>query len=570
MNQVEKLLTQANKAYQCNDFNAAKKHYQQLLKIQPLHAEAMHRLGMLAAMHQQWDEAISWLKKALTIQPNSAQLHHHLANILKKSGQLESALSHYKTALYWEPQYAEAHNNCGTLLFKQKKYAEAQQHYAQAIHLKPDYLEAHFNLGLLFLAQTEKEAATLQFKQVLLLDPHSIQAHWHLAAIYWQQNDLEKVYTHYQALFKLIPHSPELLNNLGALALKQNQLETAIEYFRQALAIEPKHKACRNNLAASLLQKDEFKESIWHYSLYLNLEPQDKEALYNRAQGLMLTGQLNEAIADLKKILALDANAIDTRCNLAAIYLKLDDKNAAINAYEEVLSQQKDHPIASYMLSALKQRSIPSSSPLEYVKNLFDNYAFQFDTHLQETLQYKTPTLLYEQIAPYLKEKKYNILDLGCGTGLSGEPFIGIAETLTGIDISKKMLARAKIKNYYDELIENDILSGLALLKKDYDLILCVDTLVYFGELDELFSKIVSRLEPDGLFSFSIELANKSVISYHLQISGRYQHTCAYIEKIATKNHLKCLRQTIVDGRYQKNEFVKTALFVLKKESNIK
>ncbi len=568
MNQVENLFTQANKAYQRNDFNTAQKRYQQLLEIQPLNAEAMHGLGMLAAIHHQWDEATNWLKKALTIKPNSPHFHHHLANVLKKNGQLESALSHYKTALYWEPHYAEAHNNCGTLFFKQKKYAEAQQHYAQAIHLKPDYLEAHFNLGLLFLAQTEKEAAILQFNQVLMLDPHSIQAHWHLATIYWQQNNLEKVATHYQTLFELIPHSAELLNNLGALALKQNQLETAIDYFKQALVIEPKHKACRNNLAASLLQKNEFKESIWHYCLYLNLEPQDKEALYNRAQGLMLTGQLNEAMQDLKKILELDDTAIDTRCNLAAIYLKLDDKDAAIKSYEEVLNQQKKHPIASYMLSALKQRSIPSSPPLEYVKNLFDNYAFQFDSHLQEVLQYKTPKLLHEQISPFLKVKKYKILDLGCGTGLSSEPFIEIAETLTGIDISKKMLIHAKAKNYYDELIENDILSGLTELKKAYDLILCIDTLVYFGELDELFSKIVSHLEPNGLFSFSIELANKSVISYHLQ-TGRYQHTCTYIEKIAAKNRLKCLKQVIVDGRYQKNEFVKTALFVLKKESRM-
>ncbi len=263
--------------------------------------------------------------------------------------------------------------------------------------------------------------------------------------------------------------------------------------------------------------------------------------------------------------MTLDATHIDSYCNLAAIYLKLEDKDLAIKTYQQVLHRQKGHPIASYMLSALTQQLIPATPPLEYVKNLFDNYALQFDKHLKEVLHYKTPELLRDLIAPYLKDKKYKVLDLGCGTGLSGIPFAEITEKLTGIDISNNMLIQAKTKNCYDEFIEKDILSGLDALKQCYDLILCVDTLVYFGELEELFSKIVSRLETDGLFSFSIELADESAISYHLQTTGRYQHASIYIEKLAKKNNLECLSHVVVAGRYQKNEFVKTGLFVLKK-----
>lgn len=402
------------------------------------------------------------------------------------------------------------------------------------------------------------------YTQILTLDSTFIQAHWQLAAIFWQCNDLEKVQAHYQKLLEIIPHSPALLNNLAALSLKKNQLDNAIDYFRQALNIAPKHKESRNNLATSLLQKNEFKEAIWHYSLYLNLEPNDTEALYNRAHALMLTGQLHKALEDLKKILDLDINPIDVYCNLAAIYLKLDENDTAINYYQRVLALQSNHPIASYMLSALTQQSIPPNPPFEYVKNLFDNYALQFDQHLKEILSYKMPELLYEQTKPYLKNKKYKLLDLGCGTGLSGVPFAVIAKELTGIDISGNMLAQAKAKNCYTTLIENDILSGLNELKEVYDLILCVDTLVYFGDLNALFAEIVLRLKTDGLFAFSIELANEDTTPYQLQTTGRYQHTSTYIEKLVKKHHLKCLKQLTVDGRYQKNEQVKNRLFVLK------
>lgn len=458
--------------------------------------------------------------------------------------------------------YAQVHNNLASLLHKQNKLIEANGHYKQAIQLKPDYLAANFNLGLVFLAQNEHAAAIKQFKQVVKLHPQFTQAHWQLANIYWKKNQLEKVHYHYQKILELEPCSAELLNNFAALMLKKNHVDKAIDYFKQALSIDPKHKIARNNLATCLLQKNQFQQAIWHYSLTLNLDPLDKEALFNRAHGLMLIGQLNEAILDLKKILSIDKTQIDTYCNLAAIYLKLGDKSVAANYYQQILNLQPTHPIASYMLSALTQQSIPSHAPIDYIKNLFNNYAFHFDMHLQTVLRYKTPELLREQLTPFLKARKYQILDLGCGTGLSGMAFSDIRQQLTGIDISSNMLNKAKEKACYDSLIENDILNGLAQLNHSFDLILCVDTLVYFGDLTELFVKTKKCLTKNGLFAFSIELADEHIASYQLQTTGRYQHAKCYIDELAKHNNLKLVKFINVEGRQQENKSVITGLFI--------
>lgn len=564
---IASLFQQATNAHRIGEIKYAQDLYEYLITLQPLHAKAMHGLGMLAAKQQQWNKATAWFKKALTIEPNSAYFHHHLANAFKNSGQWESALSHYQTALYWSPEYAEAHNNLAGLFYRLNKLPLAQQHYVQAIQLKPDYLEAQFNLALLFLAQKEKNAAIIQFNKVLSLYPNTIQAHWQLANIYWQDNDLEKVEYHYQKIFKLAAPSSELLNNFAALMLQKNQMDTAIDYFKQALSIDPKHKTARSNLAASLLQKNQIKEAIWHYSLYLNLEPLDKEALFNRAHGFMLTGQLHEALEDLKKILSLDNQQIDTHCNLAAIYLKLNNKTAALAHYQIILTLKTDHSIASYMTSALTQQSTPDSTPIEYVKNLFDNYAFRFDTHLQDILSYKTPQLLREQLNPYLENKKYKLLDLGCGTGLSGVCFTDIAEQLIGIDISANMLSQAKQKACYDVLIEKDIISALNDVETYFDLVLCIDTLVYFGNLNELFAKIRLHLQRDSLLACSIELAEKTMPYYTLQTTGRYQHSEVYMRELAKKNNLKLLKYSSVAGRQQENQIVKTGLFIFQKIS---
>jgi predicted TPR repeat methyltransferase/cytochrome c-type biogenesis protein CcmH/NrfG len=562
---IEAFFQQALDAHHAGDLKYAKDVYEYILNLQPEHVEAIHALGLLATELQQWDTAVAWIQKALSIQPNSARFHLHLANVFKKINQFGSALTHYQAALRLNPDYAEAHNNLAGLFYKQNQLNSARQHYALAIDLKPDYLDAHFNLGLVFLAQQQKNAAVTQFKNLLSLHPNSIQGHWQLANIYWQDHDLEKVHYHYKKILDLDPNSVELLNNFAALMLEKKQYYLAIDYFKRALLIDPKHKTARNNLANSLLQNNQLKEAIWHYSLYLNLEPLDKEVLFNRAHTLMLTGHLNEAIVDLKKILTIDDTQIDVHCNLAAIYLKLKDNITALTHYQIILNLNHKHVIANYMVSALTQQSIPESAPIEYIKNLFDNYAFQFDTHLKNVLLYKTPELLREQLNPFLEKKKYTLLDLGCGTGLSGQCFIDITKKITGIDISRNMLNKAKEKACYGTLIEKDILNGMTELAEDFDLILCVDTLVYFGNLNEFFEKIILCLQSNGLLAFSIELANETISSYTLQTNGRYQHAEIYVKELAKQNQLKLLKYATVVGRQQDNEAIQTGLFIFQK-----
>ena len=563
---IEVFFQQALNAHESGNVKYARDIYEYILNIQPDHVETMHALGMLASELEQWETAIAWIQRALSIQPDSTCFHFHLANLFKNINQFEFALTHYQIALRLNPHYAEVHNNLASLFYKQNQLKAARQHYIQAIDIKTDYLEAHFNLGLVFLAQQEKNAAITQFKNVINLHPNSIQGHWQLANIYWQNQDLEKVHYHYQKIFDLDPNSVELLNNFGALMLKKEQINVAIDYFKRALIIDPKHKTARNNLATILLQNNQLKEAIWHYSLYLNLDPLNIEALFNRAHSLMLIGNLHEAKYDLKKILTIDDTQIDTHCNLAAIYLKLNNPVTALIHYQTILNLNNKHSIANYMISALTRQSLPETAPLDYIKNLFDNYAYQFDEHLQNVLLYKTPELLRKQLNPFLEKKKYNLLDLGCGTGLSGRCFVDISKKITGIDISRNMLNKAKEKACYDILIENDILNSLAESKENFDLILCIDTLVYFGKLSEFFTKALHCLTTNGLLAISIELSEQSFSSYTLQANGRYQHAEIYVRELAKKNQLTLLNYKNVVGRQQENKAIQTGLFIFQKK----
>ena len=69
------------------------------------------------------------------------------------------------------------------------------------------------------------------------------------------------------------------------------------------------------------------------------------------------------------------------------------------------------------------------------------------------------------------------VLDLGCGTGLSGVAFKPIARRLVGIDLSPKMLAKAQELAIYDALAEGDAEAPPAGAEGPFDLIVAGDVL---------------------------------------------------------------------------------------------
>ena len=173
---------------------------------------------------------------------------------------------------------------------------------------------------------------------------------------------------------------------------------------------------------------------------------------------------------------------------------------------------------------------------------LFDGYADRFDAHLVETLRYAGPQLLAEIVeqAPAIQRRPlpWDVLDLGCGTGMTGVPFQTAAKTITGVDISSRMLehaARRKMPDgrpVYDKLRECELRTALCDSSCHYDLILAADVFIYIGDLRDLFIAVRRALHPGGLFAFTIEVWN-GPDDYRLLPTRRYAQSISYIVKLA-------------------------------------
>jgi predicted TPR repeat methyltransferase len=180
-----------------------------------------------------------------------------------------------------------------------------------------------------------------------------------------------------------------------------------------------------------------------------------------------------------------------------------------------------------------------SDMPRAYVQALFDIYAPRFEAALLGDLDYRGPQLLFKAVlAVRVAARKpaffWRGIDLGCGTGLAAAAFARQVEHFIGIDLSPRMIGRARATGLYAELEVDDMVAGLRS-KKDAsaDLVLAADAFVYVSDLAPVLAGVSRVLAAGGLLAFTAEThdADGVVIGEGL----RYAHGADYLRKaIAT------------------------------------
>ena len=68
------------------------------------------------------------------------------------------------------------------------------------------------------------------------------------------------------------------------------------------------------------------------------------------------------------------------------------------------------------------------------VRSMYDGFAELYDQHLVAGLKYKLPREVARMITERYPDRKLNVLDLGCGTGLLGACLGRIEGALVGVD----------------------------------------------------------------------------------------------------------------------------------------
>lgn len=209
---------------------------------------------------------------------------------------------------------------------------------------------------------------------------------------------------------------------------------------------------------------------------------------------------------------------------------------------------------AALKLHLIGRGTAGDAPPPAFVETLFDQYADTFDDALVGKLGYRVPEVLDQAIRAARPGRFRLAFDLGCGTGLMGQRLRPIVDRLEGMDISARMLAKARAKGIYDNLARAD-LGHFSHAGPEADLIVAADVFIYVGRLETVIARIAAALAVDGLFAFSIEaLATAGDAGFALRPTRRYAHALGYVRGVLEANGLAVLSADTMTIRMDRGE----------------
>jgi predicted TPR repeat methyltransferase len=273
------------------------------------------------------------------------------------------------------------------------------------------------------------------------------------------------------------------------------------------------------------------------------------------ARDLQLKGDLPAAADLLLQAIELAPDFASAWFMLGGIREELGEREAAVAAFQKAQTcDAGDRHGAALRLMRLGAAPLAGMSQA-YVQTLFDQYAPRFESSLVGDLDYRGPELLFRAVLSVRSAERKpaffkRAIDLGCGTGLAASAFASNVDHFTGVDLSPRMIERARATGLYAELEVADMLQGLrAQADAGANLILAADAMVYVADIAPVLKEAVRVLAPGGLIAFTTETHDGEGV-----IIGdglRYAHAAAHVRAEVDAAGLKLV---LLEDRSARNE----------------
>ncbi|MDD2547268.1 MAG: tetratricopeptide repeat protein [Burkholderiaceae bacterium] len=350
-----------------------------------------------------------------------------------------------------------------------------------------------------------------------------------LALLLARTNQFPEAISTAEKVAELEPKNLKVLAHVVDIAHRASHTEMAVRHLRRGLELVPGDATLRRTLAQDLSTLGQTPEALDLWNALLAETPDDAQALVGRVQTWLASGKPGNALADTTAL----------------------------------LRQAPDDAVYQYY-DQLARGETPAQQPPALIRPLFDGMAELYDLHMVRGLQYRLPQQVAEKVTALYPDKKINVLDLGCGTGLLGLYLGPLDGFLIGVDLSTKMVEQAARHQVYDRFHTVNLHDALRETPESlYQVITALDVFIYAGELSQAVPDAWRILTPGGHLVFSCEATSKRGATMVLQPSGRYAHKRTHIEKLCKAAGFKPVAIEEVVLRLEINEpvmgFVVTA-----------
>jgi len=323
---VASLLTQAQRAVQGKRWDDGIRALSEAVGLVPGNVPARTNLAQLLGEVQRYAEAIPHLEEAIRRQPGDLGLVRRLANLYERADRPEDAAATYREVLKAVPNDQDALFALGRVaLFSETDNAKAAEYFTRILKTAPDNTDALFLLGVAQGGMGETDAAIQTYQRVLAIDPRYFRAYFELGKIHEAAGRDAQALQAFENTVKYGGTSPEAEQSRRRLALFGTSPEVA-RRVRDELSRGVKALDAGDLETAERLLKG-----------VLTLVPDNTLALYDLATVYTRQGNNEAAIDALKRALASDPTHFPSHYGLALIYVGAGRFEDAYEEYKQVL-----------------------------------------------------------------------------------------------------------------------------------------------------------------------------------------------------------------------------------------
>ena len=548
--------------HQSGDLENARAGYSRLLSMQPNNSAVLHVLGIVCFQQNDLLDAEENLRAAIALTADDPTYHKNLGSVLKAQERWQEAVDAFEAAIGLKPDFHDALNDLGSTYFGMGRLQDAEDIFCRLIENDPGCANALHNLGVLRFRQGNMEEAKRLLQKALELRPDYLDAHANIGRLFFECNEFDLAAEHLNIarrhrpddsqVLKLLAHSLRLRDPatalnfarraidcvpndatnhvaLGSVLQSLGRFEEAEVAYQKALTLDPHDSDALNNLGTIFKERDENLRALRCFQGAIKQREMFSDAYYNLGTVLQDLGDIDQAIESFKCSLRIRPKQNPAYRCLTDIYQATGRAAQAIDILKRWLEDDPNNATAQHRLAAAQQSDAPARASDDYVREEFDRFASGFDKTLAK-LHYCAPEKIVDCLRANVFERFSSVLDAGCGTGLAAVLLKPLCASLSGVDLSPRMIEHARNREAYDELRVGELVHFMNERPQQHDLIFSADTLVYFGDLGPFFAAANRSLRKRSYLAFSIEhLDESSNDSYVLNSSGRYCHKTSYI-----------------------------------------
>ncbi len=406
---VTESLQKALKHHEAGELEQAETLYQEIIRVDPGHADALHLLGVAAHQRSDHRRGADYIGAPSPVKANrpfitatwallprhesDSRCHcfiprgdptatrfrrarYNLAMALEAAGSVDEALREYREVLRTSPDFVAALNNLGTLLSSLGRCDEAVDCFRRAIRRTPDSAEFHYNLANVLSRSGHCQEAVAEYRESIRLNSNIPEAYNNLATALNSLGRHDEALLELKRALELRPDYAEAQANLSTIGEANREAQRALDDPDQLpreiplpVAATPEQWCERGSV---LQNQSRYNEATEAFTQALAIDPDFAAAYFGLGYGLLVQEAYEEAGNYYEQgLLVDDANAAAWN-NLGTIYTALERWDEAVTCYESALQIDPAYANAHYNLgNVYKESGQPSDASACYRRALY-------------------------------------------------------------------------------------------------------------------------------------------------------------------------------------------------------